>query len=48
LAEILGDQAAGLPANAVVDDTPEYETYLEETMSKPIVEEEADAYEFDT
>jgi hypothetical protein len=48
LAEKLGERAAGLPANAVVDDTPEYEPCLDETMTEPIVAEEADAYDFDT
>jgi hypothetical protein len=48
LAKKLGDRAAGLPANAEVDDTPEYEPYLDKTMNEPLVTKEADDYALDT
>jgi hypothetical protein len=42
LTEALGERAIGLPVNAVVDDTPEYEPYFDDTMTEPIVAQEAD------
>jgi hypothetical protein len=43
----LGDRAAGLPMNAVADDTPEYELYMDDTMDEPIETNEADKYDLD-
>jgi hypothetical protein len=40
----LGDRAIGIPIN----NTPEYEPYMEETMSDPLVTQEADEYDLDT
>jgi hypothetical protein len=44
----LGDRAAGLPIKSAADDTPEYEPYIDETMSEPLVTQEVDEYDLDT
>jgi hypothetical protein len=48
LKKVLGDRAAGLPVNAIVDDTPEFEPYLDDTMSEPIIVKDADDSDLDT
>jgi hypothetical protein len=48
LQNALGDRAAGLLANAINDDMPEFETYEDDTMTEPIVTPETDEYDLDT